>query len=134
MINMPQMVAALHSFVGIAATIIGYADFLKQTSINNYNIVTLTFTFIGVFIGSVTFSGSIIACAKLNGNIRSAPLIIGGNFRHALNCLIMLFCIALGYFFVVEHTILYLAVMTGLALFFGWHLVIKKNNKIIKKK
>ena len=123
MINMPQMVAALHSFVGIAATLVGYADFIKQSSQNNYNSVILIFTFIGVLIGAITFSGSVIACAKLNGNLRSEPLIICGNFRHVLNCLILLSCIGFGYFFVIQHKILYLYVSTGLALFFGWHMV-----------
>lgn len=57
-------------------------------------------TYIGVFIGAVTLSGSIVACGKLNGNIDSKPLMLGGGFRHILNLIIIIATIALGIMFV----------------------------------
>lgn len=57
-------------------------------------------TYIGVFIGAVTLSGSVVACLKLNGNVKSEPLIIWGSFRHWLNAFLILAVFSLGGMFV----------------------------------
>lgn len=129
------MVAALHSFVGIAATIIGFSSFGKifgfdiQNSSLKEDVANLVETYIGVFIGAITFTGSVVAWGKLNGNFKSEALIInlGGrfkSFRHWLNLAIILTSIALIFPFIIEKNIIYLSIMCLLALFLGWHLVI----------
>ncbi|MFT5113808.1 MAG: NAD(P) transhydrogenase subunit beta [Parasphingorhabdus sp.] len=127
MTSMPQLVAMLHSFVGAAATLVGFASFLDTTvqlegaekTIHEVEI------FLGVLIGAVTFTGSIVAFGKLQGIIGSKPLMLPG--RHILNGLIGLACIWLGSMFLEAHSIedgmLPLLIMTGLALVFGIHMV-----------
>ena len=123
MIAMPQMVAALHSFVGIAATIIGYASFLKEDFLNHHEKIQLVETYLGVFIGAVTFTGSVVAYGKLDAKISSKSLIICGCFRHVLNLVIIVLSVVLMICFVVEEQLIYMYIMTGLALFLGWHLI-----------
>ena len=123
MISMPQMVAALHSFVGVAATIIGYASFLKEDVLKIHEKIQLVETFLGVFIGAITFTGSVVAYGKLDGKIRTSPLILCGCFRHVLNLIIIILSTILMILFVVEEDLIYLYIMTVLALFLGWHLV-----------
>lgn len=123
MISMPQMVAALHSFVGIAATIVGYASFFKEDVLKNHEKIQLVETYLGVFIGAVTFTGSVVAYGKLDGKIRSQSLILCGCFRHVLNLIILILSFVLLIFFVIYTDLIYLYIMTVLALFLGWHLV-----------
>lgn len=123
MISMPQMVAALHSFVGIAATIVGYASFFKEDFLKNHEKIQLVETYLGVFIGAITFTGSVVAYGKLDGKIRSESLILCGCFRHVLNLIILIFSFVLLIFFVIYADLIYLYIMTVLALFLGWHLV-----------
>jgi len=120
---MPQMVAALHSFVGIAATIIGYASFLKEDVFKVHEKIQLVETFLGVFIGAITFTGSVVAYGKLDAKISSKPLILCGCFRHVLNLTIIILSTILMICFVVEEDLIYLYIMTVLAMFLGWHLV-----------
>jgi NAD(P) transhydrogenase len=124
MINMPQMVAVLHSFVGLAATIVGYSKYVyvsEQSAMDNLEKVE---TFIGVFIGAITFTGSVVAYGKLQGTIRSTPLMICGPGRHVINFLVIVGSIVLGVGFgYYEDGLPYLGGMTLLALFLGWHLV-----------
>ncbi len=125
MTTMPELIAALHSFVGIAATVVGYGSFFEN---NNKNISLGTAhnieLFIGVFIGTITFIGSVVAFGKLRGYLNSKPLILGGSFRHLINLFIILGCIALCVLFLNDpYNILYLLIMTGLSLILGWHLV-----------
>lgn len=126
MINMPQMVAILHSFVGLAATMVGYASFLLGKGAEHH-ITDDIETFVGVFIGAVTFTGSVVAWGKLQGVIGSAPLICCGWFRHVLNALVILGSIALCVFFIIfddfYYRLMLLGGMTLLAFFLGWHLV-----------
>lgn len=126
MISMPQMVALLHSFVGVAATIIGFASFEKEEGNNekeNQNLKNIE-TALGIFIGAVTFTGSVVAWGKLQGIISSSPLIIGGPFRHFLNGGVILGSISLIIAFCFDsENILYLVIVCVLALFLGWHLV-----------
>jgi H+-translocating NAD(P) transhydrogenase subunit beta len=127
MTQMPQLVAMLHSFVGLAATFVGYATYLDHTialegaekTIHDVEI------YLGVLIGAVTFTGSVIAFGKLQGVIGSKPLLLPG--RHFINGAIAIACIALGaWFLAVESTLagfLPLFIMTLLALAFGVHMV-----------
>lgn len=98
MTEMPQLVAMLHSFVGAAAVLVGFATLREHTdlmgaalTIHNIEI------YIGVCIGSITFTGSLIAFAKLHGKIGGKPLILPA--RHFLNLIILVFAIALGALF-----------------------------------
>jgi len=125
MTTMPELIAALHSFVGIAATVVGYGSFFennnKGISLGTAHNIEL---FIGVFIGTITFIGSVVAFGKLRGYLDSKPLILGGSFRHVINLVIILSCIALCILFLNDpYSILYVAIMTGLSLILGWHLV-----------
>src|SRR5690606_29668289 len=127
MTQMPQLVAMLHSFVGLAATFVGYATYLDHTielsgaekTIHDIEI------YLGVLIGAVTFTGSVIAFGKLQGVIGSRPLLLPG--RHLINGAIALACIWLGAVFVgAESTVggfWPLFLMTILALVFGVHMV-----------
>lgn len=126
MISMPQLVAALHSFVGVAATIVGYSSYFQY----NYKNIDLGIAhnielFIGIFIGAITFIGSVIAFGKLQELIDSKPLVLLGGFRHVINLILLFLCIILGALF-INHpfSIVYLIIMTCLALVLGWHLVI----------
>ena len=101
MTSMPQLVAALHSFVGLAAVLVGFATYLgphepMTAAEKNIHLVEI---FIGVCIGAVTFTGSVIAWAKLQGTISGKPLMIPG--RHVINLLMLLATIALGVLFVM---------------------------------
>ena len=85
MTQMPQLVAILHSFVGLAAVLVGLATYVDPTA--NYVGVEKTIheveIFLGVFIGAITFTGSVIAFAKLQGSISGKPLMLPG--RHLMN-------------------------------------------------
>ena len=88
MTAMPQLVAILHSFVGLAAVLVGFGSYLDPKTAtlapveHNIHLVEI---FIGIFIGAITFTGSIIAWGKLDGKIRSKALVYPG--RHAVNIL-----------------------------------------------
>ena len=100
MTAMPQLVAVLHSFVGLAAVLVGISGTLSPhvalTGIERQ--IHDAETFLGVFIGSVTFTGSLIAYGKLQGLIRSKPLLLKA--RHGLNLAGLIACVALGVIFV----------------------------------
>jgi NAD(P) transhydrogenase subunit beta len=126
MTSMPQLVAILHSFVGAAAVLVGIASYLDPN--NALTGVEHTIheveVFAGVFIGAVTFTGSVVAFGKLQGFIGSRPLLLPG--RHLLNLGMLLGSIALGVHFVgqPEHGGLdALLIMTGIASVLGVHLV-----------
>jgi NAD(P) transhydrogenase subunit beta len=127
MTQMPQLVAMLHSFVGLAAVLVGVASFLDpgahfegtEKTIHEVEI------FLGVFIGAITFTGSIVAFGKLQGTISGKPLMLPG--RHWLNLVAILASLWLGYAFLSapspQEGLIPLMVMTGIALFLGVHLV-----------
>lgn len=127
MTSMPELVAILHSFVGMAAVLVGIASYLDPNS--HFEGVEKTIhdveVFLGVFIGAVTFTGSVIAFGKLNGKISSKPLTLPG--RHIFNLALVLISIWLGTLFVAADTAasgMYpLIIMTLLAFVFGAHLV-----------
>ena len=127
MTSMPQLVAILHSFVGLAAVLVGFGSYLDphtQSLSGTPHTIHLIEVFIGVFIGAITFTGSIIAWGKLDGKIRSKPLIYPG--RHAVNIILVIITIVLGVFFTMAHGtdgMIYLYAMTGIASYIGVMLV-----------
>jgi NAD(P) transhydrogenase subunit beta len=134
MTQMPELVAILHSLVGIAAVAVGFANFLDPGRLAHYSGVQLTIhdieTYIGILIGAVTFSGSVIAFGKLSGRISGNPLILP--LRHWLNLILLLVAVYYGYEFVVQSPTgtadnpagwVPLIIMTAVALLFGIHMV-----------
>ena len=118
MTQMPQMIAILHSFVGLAAVLVGFNSYLTEEHADAVHLVEV---FLGVFIGAVTFTGSIIAYLKLSAKMKSAPLTLPA--RNLLNLLILLVSAGLLAWFVAAPSLLPLIVMTVLALLLGLHLV-----------
>ena len=124
MTYMPELVAALHSFVGAAAVLVGIANYLAPDGNQVHRTIHLVEIYVGVLVGAVTFSGSVIAFAKLRALVGSRPLTLPG--RHVLNGALMLASIVLGVMFVQApgaEGFGYLVGMTGLALMLGLHLV-----------
>ena len=125
MTGMPELVAILHSFVGLAAVLVGFNTFIELDS-TQFNQVMLNIhlveIFLGVFIGAVTFTGSIVAFGKLRGLISSKPLMLP--HRHKLNLVALLVSLYLLYYFVESNgNIFTLVLITIIALIFGYHLV-----------
>ena len=122
MTGMPELVAILHSFVGLAAVIVGFNSHLStgelSGALENIHEVEV---FIGVFIGAVTFTGSIIAFLKLSARVRSTPLMLPR--RHLLNLLVIVVSAALLVVYVLTGSVWPLLAMTVLALLLGLHLV-----------
>jgi H+-translocating NAD(P) transhydrogenase subunit beta len=126
MTNMPQLVAILHSFVGLAAVLVGYATYLDD-GVGHEGAAALIHEleiYIGVLVGALTFTGSVIAFGKLQGIIGSKPLMLPG--RHALNVVMLLACVYFAWDFVgagVEDGIVPLAIMTAISCVIGVHMV-----------
>ncbi len=122
MTGMPQLIAMLHSFVGLAAVLVGFNSYLRPGALSpameNIHAVEV---FLGIFIGAVTLTGSIVAFLKLSARISSKPLMLPG--RHYLNLAILIASAVLLVWFVASGSAVPLLVMTALALFLGWHLV-----------
>jgi NAD(P) transhydrogenase subunit beta len=121
MTQMPELVAMLHSFVGLAAVLVGYSSFLESRDAGTDDKLHLVEVFIGVFIGAVTFTGSIVAFLKLSARMKSTPLMLPA--RHWLNLAALVVSALLLAWFIQSHSIVPLLVMTAIALVFGWHLV-----------
>jgi NAD(P) transhydrogenase subunit beta len=127
MTQMPELVAILHSLVGLAAVAVGYASFMDPTK--HFVGVELTIhnieIYLGILIGAVTFSGSIIAFGKLSGRIGGSPLLLPA--RHWLNLILLLGAIWFGREFVLQSAagggMTPLIIMTVIALLFGIHMV-----------
>ncbi len=127
MTQMPELVALMHSLVGLAACLVGFASYV-DTSIQYTGAekaIHEVEIYIGILIGAVTFSGSLIAFGKLNGKIGGKPLLLPA--RHWLNLLALLVVIWFGREFVlspdVQSGMTPLIVMTVIALLFGVHMV-----------
>lgn len=100
MTSMPELVAILHSFVGLAAVLVGFGTYLGGASIpQNEILIHHIEIFIGVCIGSVTFTGSVIAFLKLRGSIGGKPFMLPG--RHFINLAMLIATIALGVLYVM---------------------------------
>ena len=127
MTQMPQLVAVLHSFVGLAAVLVGYANYLEPTTLGGVEkAIHEVETYLGILIGAVTFTGSIIAFLKLQGTMGGKPMLLPG--RHVLNAGALLVCVWLGYVFLAapdpQQGLVPLAAMTVIALLVGAHLVL----------
>ena len=138
MTQMPELVAIMHSLVGLAACTIGFASFIDTTPLDvsardlvaseNIHLIEI---YIGILIGAVTFSGSVIAFGKLSGSITGKPVIIPG--RNLINLLGLAVVIYYAYVFVQNGPVhagtpsldvmMPLIVMTGISLLFGIHMV-----------
>ncbi len=129
MTEMPELVAILHSLVGMAAVLVGFANFMDPGRLEHYAGVELTIhdieTYLGILIGAITFSGSVIAFGKLSGKMSGNPLMIPG--RHFINLGLLLGSIYLCMMFVDQSAagggFTPLLIMTGIALLFGIHMV-----------
>ncbi len=129
MTGMPELIAALHSFVGLGAVLVGWNGYYavedkgsSQTEIaHNLLRIHHAEVFIGVFIGAVTFTGSIVAFLKLSARIKSAPLVLPA--KNMLNVGALVAFVALTVFFVASPSLGLLIAVTAVALALGWHLV-----------
>jgi NAD(P) transhydrogenase subunit beta len=128
MTQMPELVAILHSFVGLAAVLVGYNNFFEPPlgltgaarAIHDIEI------YLGVLIGAVTFSGSLIAFGKLSGKVNGKSVLLPG--RHFLNLALAVIAVGLAVWFLTTESfqdgLIALVAMTALALAFGVHMVI----------
>ncbi|GAA1183194.1 Re/Si-specific NAD(P)(+) transhydrogenase subunit beta [Ornithinimicrobium humiphilum] len=122
MTAMPQLIASLHSFVGVAAVLIGYNAFLDAPVASGAEeVVHRVEIFLGVLIGAVTFTGSVVAALKLSARISANPLVLPR--RHLLNLLALVASTVLLGWFVASGSLVPLVAMTAIALALGWHLV-----------
>ena len=132
MTGMPELIALLHSFVGLAAVLVGWNGYLhverelggsEAALLDGQGLLGIhsAEVFIGVFIGAVTFTGSIVANLKLSARIKSTPLMLPG--KNVLNVGALVVFIALTVWFVITPQLWLLIAVTALALLLGWHLV-----------
>jgi NAD(P) transhydrogenase subunit beta len=132
MTGMPELIALLHSFVGLAAVLVGWNGYLHvehhlgghaDTELDVAGLLGIhsAEAFIGVFVGAVTFTGSIVANLKLSARIKSNPLMLPG--KNFLNLGALAAFGGLTVWFVIDPQLWLLIVVTVLALFLGWHLV-----------
>jgi NAD(P) transhydrogenase subunit beta len=122
MTGMPELIALLHSFVGLAAVLVGWNGALYDTGLTGALAdIHHAEVFIGVFIGGVTFTGSIVAFLKLSARISSRPLMLPG--KNALNVGALVAFVALTVWYVIDPALWLLVLVTLLALALGWHLV-----------
>lgn len=133
MTEMPELVAILHSFVGLAAVLVGFNSYIVgphlegvspeelQVVLNIHHVEV----FLGIFIGAVTFTGSVVAFGKLRGTISSKPLMLP--HRHKLNLAAIVVSFLLMLMFVNSESVgvqvFAMLIMTVIALAFGWHMV-----------
>lgn len=122
MTEMPELVALLHSFVGLAAVLVGFNSYLaphqQDPTLQNIHNIEV---FLGIFIGAVTFTGSIVAFGKLKGFINSKALMLP--HRHKMNLAALVVSFFLMLIFLSYPGLFWLMLMLIIALAFGWHLV-----------
>jgi NAD(P) transhydrogenase subunit beta len=129
MTQMPELVALMHSLVGLAAMLVGFANYIDPAAAGTFQGAEKTIheveIYLGILIGAVTFSGSVIAFGKLSAKISGKPMLLPG--RHWINLIGLLVVIWFGWRFIGTHTVadgmIPLAVMTVIALLFGIHMV-----------
>ncbi len=124
MTEMPELVAILHSFVGMAAVLVGYNSYLDAPEVATHaeHVIHMVEVFLGVFIGAVTFTGSVVAFGKLRGIISSSPLNLP--HKHKMNlAAIVVSTLLMIYFVKADGSMFALIVMTLIAFAFGYHLV-----------
>jgi NAD(P) transhydrogenase subunit beta len=125
MTQMPELVALMHSLVGLAAVLVGFANYIDPAASAGFQGAEKTIheieIYIGVLIGAVTFSGSIIAFGKLSAKISGKPMLLPA--RHWINLAGLLAVIYCGGWFINSHGMTPLVIMTAIALLFGIHMV-----------
>ena len=129
MTQMPELVALMHSLVGLAAMLVGYANYIDPAAAGTFKGAEKTIheleIYIGILIGAVTFSGSVIAFGKLSAKISGKPVLLPG--RHWINLIGLLAVIGFGWRFINTHAVadgmIPLIVMSVVALAFGIHMV-----------
>ena len=129
MTQMPELVALMHSLVGLAAMLVGFANYIDPAAAGAFQGAEKTIheleIYVGVLIGAVTFSGSVIAFGKLSARISGKPMLLPG--RHWINLIALLVVLGFGWRFINTHAVadgmLPLVVMTVIALLFGIHMV-----------
>jgi NAD(P) transhydrogenase subunit beta len=129
MTQMPELVALMHSLVGLAAVLVGYANYIDPAATSHFQGVERTIheleIYIGILIGAVTFSGSLIAFGKLSAKITGKPLLLPA--RHWINLAGLLGVIWCGAQFIqspsIDAGMAPLVIMTAIALLFGIHMV-----------
>ncbi|OED50853.1 NAD(P) transhydrogenase subunit beta [Endozoicomonas sp. (ex Bugula neritina AB1)] len=131
MTEMPQLVAILNGFGGLAAVLIGFASAIEtnnsiitqiaQLASSTEQLIHSTEIFIGVIIGGITFSGSVVAALKLQGKVSSTPFSFPGG--HWTNLALLVLAVLMGVVFVQQHSILALVIVVALAFAFGITLV-----------
>ena len=137
MTEMPQLVAILNGFGGLAAVLIGFSSAIEATDLRaaiaagelvpylptaTESLIHSIEVFLGIIIGAITFSGSVVACLKLNGSINSRPASLPGG--HWTNLAVIGLAVLMGVVFVQQDSMLALVVMTALAFIFGITLVL----------
>jgi NAD(P) transhydrogenase subunit beta len=127
MTSMPELVAVLHSFVGLAAVLVGVASYLGAQPYTNHveGVIHAVEVCVGVFVGALTFTGSVVAFGKLRGVLRSKPLLLPA--RHLLNLLLLAVAFALGARFLGapgQDGLASLVILAGVAGILGVHLVL----------
>ena len=132
MTGMPELIALLHSFVGMAAVLVGWNGYLvveadpdgtEVAGLRAQDLLGIhsAEVAIGVFIGAVTFTGSIVAFLKLSARIKSAPMVLPG--KNILNVGALVVFVVLTIWFVIDPALWLLVVVTLVALALGWHVV-----------
>ncbi|ARK03746.1 Re/Si-specific NAD(P)(+) transhydrogenase subunit beta [Cellulosimicrobium sp. MI9406] len=121
MTQMPELIAILHSFVGAAAVLVGFNSYLTAQAAGHDDVAHLVEVSLGVLVGAVTFTGSVVAFLKLSGRTRSAPLQLPG--RNLLNLGALVASLGLVAWFVVAPSVWPLLLLTVVSLALGWHLV-----------
>ncbi|MBF0624018.1 MAG: Re/Si-specific NAD(P)(+) transhydrogenase subunit beta [Magnetococcales bacterium] len=127
MTQMPELVALMHSLVGLAACLVGFATYIDPTAhfTGAEKIIHEVEIYVGILIGAITFSGSLIAFGKLSGKIGGKPLLLPA--RHLLNLGLLIVVIAAGRWFLQIETVaaglVPLLLMTAISLLFGIHMV-----------
>ncbi|MGE3974177.1 MAG: NAD(P)(+) transhydrogenase (Re/Si-specific) subunit beta [Bdellovibrionales bacterium] len=122
MTNMPQLVAILHSFVGLSAVAVGLGTFLMHQSENSLDAVLIIEISLGILIGAITFTGSVIAYGKLQGSLSSNPVVFKG--QHLLNLCLILICLGLCFYTTQDPRLDLLLILTGLSFLLGVLIVI----------
>jgi NAD(P) transhydrogenase subunit beta len=120
MTDMPELVALMHSFVGVSALLIAIAAVFNSTEV--HNTVQRVELFIGAFIGAITFTASVVAFGKLSGKFGAKPIVFKG--QHFLNLMLALSMVACGTYFYLYQSQTAFLVMCGLALVLGVTLII----------
>lgn len=122
MTQLPQLIAILHSFVGLTAVFVGLNGLATLALVSSQMVLIHDLEiFLGIFIGAITFTGSLVAYAKLSEKIKSTPLSLA--YKTQLNITALLLSFLMLICFITTESPIYVIIMLIIALFFGWHLV-----------